>query len=387
MDGKATAMESFPQVDACGSPYQRGRQHGAAVPERIARSASRYRRQLARHNVCAERQAALALGMRPAIERFDPGYLEEMQGIADGAGVPLEDVILINCAAELLFAQGELSAICKELDDRGASLAVLPENAAGERLMHAHHSDWREERLDTAIVLRIRRGGGQDEPDLLMFTGAGCLARHGFNNAGVSLTGSFLGSDRDYRKMANVPLALVRRKMLEAPSMSAAMKLLWQTQRFCSGNLMLAQARVRGDGQHVGNVVSLECAPDEIFWLTPQHGLLVHANHWLCPVARSRLRGQGLAVNPDSLFRQQRAETALLHAINQGPGKISWAMVKNVLADDFPDPGGAFLNADAGYADGRSAAAATILIDAASRTMRIAACKPCQPLAFVEYRL
>lgn len=386
MDGKATLIESFPQVDTCGSPYQRGRQHGAAVPERIVRSASLYRRQLARHSVCTERQNALALGMLPAIERFDPDYLEEMQGIADGAGVPVEDVILINCRTELLFGHGELSAICRELDDRCTSLAVLPVNAESGRLMHAHSSDWREECLDTGIVLRIRRGGSQDEPDLLMFTGAGSLARHGFNSAGVSLTGSFLGSDRDYRQMANVPLVLMRRKMLEAPSMSAAMKLLWQTRRFCSGNLMLAQARVSGDGQHVGDAVSLECAPDEIFWLTPQHGLLVHANHWLCPVARSRLRGQGLAVNPDSLYRQQRMETAMLQAINLGPGKISWAMVKQALADDFPDPGGAFRKLDAENAGARYATAATILIDAARGAMWIAR-KPNQPRAFVEYRL
>jgi isopenicillin-N N-acyltransferase-like protein len=386
MDCKATLTEPFPQVDTCGSPYQRGRQHGAAVPERIVRSAGLYRRQLARHNVCAERQSTLALGMRPAIERFDPDYLEEMQGIADGAGVPLEDVILINCRTELLFGQGELSAICQELDDRCASLAVLPENAESGRLMHAHSSDWREECLDTGIVLRIRRGGSQDEPDLLMFTGAGSLARHGFNSAGVSLTGGFLGSDRDYRLMAGVPLVLVRRKMLEAPSMGAAMKLLWQTRRFCSGNLMLAQARVSADSQHVGDAVSLECAPDEIFWLTPQHGLLAHANHWLCPVARSRLNGQGLAVNPDSLYRQQRVETTLLQAINQGPGKISWAMAKKVLADDFPDLGGAFRKPYGENADARPATAVTTLIDAAGGAMWIAR-KPHQPHAFVEYRL
>ena len=29
-----------------------------------------------------------------------------------------------------------------------------------------------------------------------------------------------------------------------------------------------------------GFAVSLECAPDEAFWITPDDGLIVHANHW-----------------------------------------------------------------------------------------------------------
>ena len=386
MHGIAAAIESFPEVDVCGSPFQRGRQHGAAVPERIVRSARLYRQQLARQNVCAERLSALALGMLPVIKGFDPDYLEEMQGIARGAGVPLEDVILINCRTEMLFGHGELAAICKELDDGCTNLVVLPENAESGRLMHAHNWDWRQECLDTGIVLRIRRGGDAQEPDLLVFTEAGSLARHGFNSAGLSLTGNFLSSDRDYRLLADVPLVLVRRKMLEAPSMNAAMKLLWRTRRFCSNNLMLAQAGVSGDGQHIGDAVDLECAPDEIFWLTPQHGLLVHANHWLCPVARSKLREQGLAFNPDSLYRQRSVETAMLQAINHGPGKIDWATVKKALADDFSGAGCVLRKPDAEGVDAHYATVATTLIDAASRTMWIAR-KPYQPGAFAEYRL
>jgi isopenicillin-N N-acyltransferase-like protein len=386
MNDIAAIPESFPEVDVCGSPYQRGQQHGLAVPERIVRSARLYRQQLARQEVSAERLSALALGMRPAIERFDPDYLDEMQGIAHGAGVPLEDVILINCRTEMMFGHGELSAVCKALDDGCTNLVVLPENAESGRLMHAHNWDWREECLDTGIVLRIRRGGNEREPDVLMFTEAGSLARHGFNGAGVSLTGNFLNSDRDYRQLADVPLVLVRRKMLEAPNMNAAMSILWRTRRFCSNNLMLAQAGVGGDGNAVGDAVNLECAPDEIFWLTPQHGFLVHANHWLCPVARSKLRELGLAVNPDSLYRQRRVEAAMRHAIGHGSGKISWATIKNVLADDFLSAGGVLRKPEAGGADARCATVATTLIDAASRTMWIAR-KPYQSCAFVEYRL
>ncbi len=266
----------FPLVDVQGSPYERGRQHGSAVPEHVARSVALYRGQLERRGVDAARLKELAAAMVPVVGDYDAAYLEELRGIADGAGQSLEDVVVINCRTEMMFGHAELGRARKGLDDGCTGLVVLPEASAEGKLMHAHNWDWREECVDTGIVVRMRR---EDGPDLLMFTEAGSLARHGFNSAGVSLSGNFLSCEQDYQRPAQVPLVLVRRKMLEATNICNAMKVLWASRRFCSNNLMLAQAQ--------GEAVDLECAPDEIFWITPQDGLLVHANHWISPRAPS----------------------------------------------------------------------------------------------------
>ncbi|PFH12165.1 isopenicillin-N N-acyltransferase-like protein [Collimonas sp. PA-H2] len=376
-------VDYFPLIEVAGSAYQRGKLHGCAVPERVARSARLYRQLLMRQGVGAERLTRLALGMRPIVQRFDPAYLDEMQGIADGAGVSLADIILINCRTEMMFGHSEQKLVCQVLEGGGASLAVLPEHAASGRLMHAHNWDWRQECADTGIVLRMRRSGGL--PDLLMFAEAGALGRHGINSAGLSVSGNFLSSERDYRQLADVPLALVRRKMLEAADMNAAMKILWRTRRFCSCHLMLAQTGVDRVGQPFCDVANLECAPDEIFWLAPQDGLLVHANHWLCPVARGKLRELGLAANPDSLYRQRRVETVLQQALFRGSGKIDWTCIKNVLAEDLLDAGGV-LRKPGGKGDAPCATVATTLVDAAAGTMWIARA-PYQSRVFTEYRL
>jgi isopenicillin-N N-acyltransferase-like protein len=320
--------------------------------------------------------------MGTVIQRFDPAYLDEMQGIADGAGVSLADVILINCRTEMMFGHSELKMVCRELEDSCTGLVVMPEHAATGRLMHAHNWDWRQECADTGIVLRMRRDGA-DQPDLLLFAEAGALGRHGFNSAGLSMSGNFLRCDRDYRQLADVPLALVQRKMLEAPDMDSAMKILWRTRRFCSANLMLAQAGIDRGGQSLGDAVNLECAPDEIFWQAPQHGLLVHANHWLCPVARGKLRELGLADNLDSLYRQRRVEAVLQQALCGGSRKIDWACVKNVLAVRFLHAGGVLREPGA---DGQRATVATTLMDTAAGVMWIAR-NPCQSPAFTEYSL
>ncbi|AMP05406.1 acyl-coenzyme A:6-aminopenicillanic acid acyl-transferase family protein [Collimonas pratensis] len=382
MNMRDTDTGHFPLIEVAGTAYQRGRQHGSAAPERVARSARLYRRQLMRQGLGGDRLTRLALGMRAVIQRFDSAYLDEMQGIADGAGVSLADVILINCRTEMMFCHSDLKMVCRELEDRCTGLVVLPEHAAAGRLMHAHNWDWRQECADTGIVLRIRRDGA-DQPDLLLFAEAGALGRHGFNGAGLSMSGNFLSSDRDYRQLADVPLALVRRKMLEAPDMGSAMKILWRTRRFCSRNLMLAHAGVDRVGQALGDAVNLECAPDEIFWQAPQHGLLVHADHWLCPVARGKLRELGLAANPDSLYRQQRVETVLQQALRRGSQKIDWACIKHVLAGDFLYAGGVLRKPDA---EGRHATVATTLMDAGAGAMWIAR-NPCRSQAFTEYRL
>ena len=38
----------------------------------------------------------------PVIEAFEPTYVEEMRGIAEGADVPFEEVVLLNARTEIL---------------------------------------------------------------------------------------------------------------------------------------------------------------------------------------------------------------------------------------------------------------------------------------------
>jgi isopenicillin-N N-acyltransferase-like protein len=369
-----SSAQTFPLVAVSGSPFERGVAHGKAVPERVARSLALYRTQLEKRGVQLERQRELAAGMVPVIAAFDADYLEEMRGIAAGADVTLEDIIIINCRTEMMYGHNEISAARKALDDGCTALVVLPGASATGRLMHAHNWDWREECVNTGIVLRIERTDG---PSVLTFTEAGSLARHGFNSAGISLTGNFLTSDRDYRRPADTPLALIRRKMLEAPSFAAAMRIPYNTQRFCSNNLLLADAG--------GEAVDLECAPDEVFWLTPENEILVHANHWLSLAAQVKLEDRGLKTNPDSIFRQRRVTVALEGAIRSS-GKVGWDTVKDILADEFGKPGGILRWPRTVSHDSISATVATTLMDPADKVMWIAR-KPYEGRNFVEYRL
>jgi isopenicillin-N N-acyltransferase-like protein len=364
--------EGFPLVEVAGTPFERGVQHGRAVPGRVKGSVALYREQLAKRGVSVETTDQLAQNVVPKIRAFDETYFEEMQGMAEGAGVSIEDIILVNCRTEMMYGHAALGPAREALDDGCTGLVVLPGASQTGRLMHAHNWDWRDACVDTGIVLKVKKHG--DGPDMLMFTEAGTLGRHGFNSAGLSLSGNFLTCDRDYKGAADVPLGLLRRKMLECETMTAAMRMLFETRRFCSNNLMLAHAD--------GEAVDLECAPDEIFWLTPEDGILVHANHWVSQPARAKLVDLGLVTTPDSIYRQRRV-TASLQAAK---GAISWDVVKAALADEFGKPEGVLAWPAPASHNSVYCTVATTLMDPAAQTMWVAR-KPYTSRHFVEYRL
>lgn len=363
-------MEHFPIIDLTGTPRDRGYAHGAAVPERIARSAALYRSQMERRGVQWEEQARLARNFMPVIEAYDASYLEEMHGIAEGAGVAVEDIITINCRTEMMFGYEQMRA-SGEKTDGCTGLIVTPDATSHGRLLHAHNWDWREECNDTGVVLRIRYTDG---PDILTFCEAGALARHGFNSNGVAITGNFLMCERDFREAGQAPLGLIRRKLLEAPSYAAALLRLWEKSRYCSNNLMISDAG--------GEAVNLECAPDEIFWTLPENGILVHANHWICPIARTKLRDLGVRNGPDSLYRQRRTMAALQAAA----GRIDIDVLKAVLVDEYGKPDSVLRTPKPASFDSISATVATTLMDTAEQTMWIAR-KPYEKREFIEYRL
>ncbi len=131
-----------------------------------------------------------------------------------------------------------------------------------------------------------------------------------------------------------------------------------------------------------GEAVNLECAPDEIFWTLPEQGLLVHANHWINPCAQFKLQDLGLAMSPDSLYRQRRARATL----EAEDGRIGFDLLKAVLADEYGKPDSILRHPKAVSYNSISATVATTLMDPGAQTMWVAR-KPYEGREFFEYRL
>jgi len=349
-------VEAFPLIDVAGPPHERGRQYGQQAAERIRRGIAHYSGQLARLDLNSDGIAALVRAYLPIIERFDGAYIEEMRGIAAGAEVPFEDVVLLNARTEILKL-GECPDLrARMMEAEGCTgVVALPEATADRSVIHAQNWDWKAECAETAVVLRIRSDGG---PDILTFTEAGGLARSGLNSAGIAITANYLQSDRDYRDIG-VPLALIRRKVLEQQHVALAMRAVHATPKSASNNMMVS---------HCGGIaIDFECAPDETFTVLPERGLLVHANHFVSPVALAKLRDTGVAGTPCTLYRDLRVEGLLAPAIRA----ITVQHVKDALCDVFGTPWSVCRPPRPGVDGGMTATVAMVVMQPALGVMEV----------------
>ena len=317
------AAEPFPLIEVSGPPRERGRQYGRAAAARIRLGVEHYTAQLGAAAFAWPAVRELVHAYLPRIEAFEPAYVEERRGIAEGAGLELEAIVLLNARTEVLKSAQRRQAAAVEPDRDGCTgVVVLPEASHGRTLIHAQNWDWKVECAETAVVLRILRDDG---PDLLTFTEAGGLARSGLNAAGIAITANYLESDRDYRQ-TGVPLALIRRKVLESEHLALAMRAVYATPKSAANNMIVSHAG--------GIAIDFECAPDETFQVHPERGLIVHANHWVSPVALAKLKDTGIANTPCTLYRDLRVRELLAPQI----GTLTRDAVKAALFDDFAAP-------------------------------------------------
>jgi isopenicillin-N N-acyltransferase-like protein len=281
---------------------------------------------------------------------------------------------LLNARTELLKLAGSEALRIGLLSERGAdgctTLIVQPERTFDGVLIHGHNWDWKASCADTCVVLRLRYEGG---PDILTFTEAGALGRFGFNTAGIAITGNYLECERDYRRLG-VPLALIRRKVLEQPLPAMAMKIAYTTAKSGSNNMALSHAST-------GIVHDLECAPDETFVVEPSDGILVHANHWLSPIALGKFPERGMPDSPDSLFRQQRVQRLVADKAQLGLGEVV-----EILSDRAGSPYSVCCPPRPSAVTGETATVATIVMRPALGDMQVAM-MPALGGGFTGYRI
>ncbi|MGN6820301.1 MAG: C45 family autoproteolytic acyltransferase/hydrolase [Sphingomonas sp.] len=347
-------------LEIWGSPRDRGIRYGEGASAEIHRGTSHYIRQMESLGLSQATLADLVEAYLPIIRDFDADHVEEMQGIAQGADLPLSHIVLMNARTELLKLAKEPILRAGLLAERAAegctTIIVQPERTPDGNLIHAHNWDWKSSCADSCIILRIRNDDG---PDMLTFTEAGGLARFGFNSLGIAITGNYLECERDYRTLG-VPLALIRRKVLQQDNPSLAFGAAYATPKSASNNLAISHAPT-------GIVHDLECAPDETFVVEPRDGLLVHSNHWLSPVALAKLRETGVPDSPCTYWRQQRAERLLAPH-----DKIGLDQVRDVLLDTAGTPLSICVPPRASTMTGQTATVASFLMRPALGEMRVA---------------
>ena len=312
----------FPLVRVEGPPRDRGLAYGRAAAERIAAGQDLYREAMGHRGFDWSEVRRLAAEFRPSIEATDADCMTEIDAIAEGAGIDVETVIVINARSEIFNGRtpraNGLEGGCT------SGLALSPATADG-RLLHAQNWDFNAACIGSSIVLRLT---DEDGHRVLTFVEAGGLARSGLNSAGIAITANNLECDQDAGR-TGMPLSMIRRRALMARTFAEAIGTITSAPRAVSNNMTLSHA-----GGDVA--INLETTPDDVFVLYPAaDGLFAHANHFNAPEARVRLRDRALdGRTPCTLYRDRR----VMHHLAADAPTVTRATFERALADDFGHP-------------------------------------------------
>jgi isopenicillin-N N-acyltransferase like protein len=366
-------MGEIPRIRVKGDAFERGRQYGTQAGPRVRRSVEGYLCTFAEMTGWdRSRVREYSRAFAPVIKEFNPGYLEEMRGIAAGAAVDELDVLAINVRTELMFsararaaeAQGRRPAEC-------TSFAVVPPPGSAAPTMVGENWDWLPYCAETVVVLEAEPDDG---PSFVTVVEAGLLAKMGFNAAGLGIAANALVTDED-RGEPGLPFHVLLRALHDCETVSGALAVLQHGYRSSSANYLLAHAD--------GVAVDVEAAPGDfsrLSMLLPEAGLLFHTNHFLAPPPG--VRDISLWAMPDSIVRLGRVLGAA-----RAEKTLTRERLQELLADHADFPFGVCCHPDERMAPAdRSATIASVIIDLRARRMWLSDSNPCcTPYREVDY--
>ncbi|MFJ2773585.1 C45 family autoproteolytic acyltransferase/hydolase [Streptomyces sp. NPDC087300] len=327
------APRTLPVIEISGGPTERGRQYGEAVRPLI-HSALGYYEEAFGHSagLTWDRVTARAARWLEPVRAYAPHLVEEMRGIADGAGVGLLDILALNARGEVIYdksfaemtADGDRAGADEEPAEGCTSFAAYGEASGDGHVWAGQNWDWRAGVADTVVMLRIVQ---PPKPTLIMQVEAGQIGRQGANSAGIALNANGLGGR--FSDAVGLPQTVVRRSVLDQPAITDALDVLCRTRAHIASNALLTCRE--------GFAIDLETTPAGHGWMYPTDGLLVHGNHYQAGIPAALAEGYR-PLSSDSLVRVPRAEQGLraLRAAT-GPDE-SRKIVKQALSDHLGHP-------------------------------------------------
>ena len=360
-------MTSTQHVRVEGTSYQRGQQYGRQAAARVRRSVQAYQQAFAHFAgwdwATVRHEAAR---FEAPIGKLWPAYLDEMRGIADGAGLDLTDVLAINVRTEVMYAATARRAPRAEPPAAGrtraecSAFACVPAPGRKGSTLLGQNWDWLLHSAGTLVVLEARQ---EDGPDFVTVVEAGLLAKTGMNAAGLGLVTNALVTDADTGE-PGLPYHVLLRAILDCATVTEALRVLQSRPRSSSANYLIAHAS--------GAALDVEAAPGDftrLYPVYPQDGVLLHTNHF---ISRGQHTDLSLWAMPSSAVRLQRLQAA------RTP-KPDIEDFRALLADHADYPHSVCHHPDPGdHPREQGATIASVLMDLTARQLWLAAGNPCQ---------
>lgn len=247
-----------------------------------------------------------------------PRYVDEMRGVAEGAGVDFLDIVALNVRTEITFGLFTLHQPTPP-NDGCTSFGYKVSN--GDSIL-AQNWDWQIQQAPNLFVCHIAQPGSTT-PSISMVTEGGIIGKIGLNSAGVGVCMNAIrtrGVNTSY-----LPAHLALRTVLESNSRFAAIEKLKKLGVASSVHFLVAD--------QTGST-GLECTTKGILEIPMDAGgIVVHANNLT-------LEHPGVDEPPwleDSPIRTRRI-AELVGTMKSGKGSPSYDQLFEVFKDETGYP-------------------------------------------------
>lgn len=283
-------LEEFPVpiIRVSGTAKERGLEYGKAARELIHKSISINQKLL-----CSLRKKdvneinQIAMEYKKAVRLYDNDALEEMQGIAEGAQVPFEDIITLNMKAELM------NPYCESTGLGCTTVAINNENefSVGQTF------DWFCICKKLFVILYFK----EDSHEGFMIAEAGCIGGIGMNNRGIVVLLNYLNNF--YIQKEGVSYNCLLRRVLLSDNFTDVQRNLLRSPIAYGLNMLIASKR--------GECIDFELTSKgtDFYNLTNGGKDYVHTNHYLSSKLKTRVISK--AILEESKGRYDEAITYL----------------------------------------------------------------------------
>ncbi|MDQ7830234.1 MAG: C45 family peptidase [Desulfovibrionaceae bacterium] len=314
---------TIPLIELAGTPFEMGLAHGRAMKEAItdfvASIAAVHQANNAYLKAGHETLTAFCLRNIGFLEKFSPGLVDEMRGVAQGAGTTFEEILHLNCFLELedVRAPGLGGRLLPDSLWGCTTVNVMAGASADGRPILAQTYDMEKYYEKYLCLLRLRPENG---PQALVVSFAGILGLCGVNSAGVGLVINKVAAT-DARPGVIYPFIV--RKALAAERIGDALGAAIFSPRATGINYQLAGSGAAFCAETSATTYALLDIP----------GAIAHTNHYLSERMRAFETPNWLS-HGGSMVRRQVAQGFL----DERQGRLTPEALKELSANHVNHP-------------------------------------------------
>lgn len=321
--------EKLPIIKLTGLPFERGRDYGSKEAKRIAGVLSLWFRNLGgfsgtHQSVADNYQSYLdeffsSTKYIEAIKRWAPALLDEVQGIAEGAGQPWKHILGLQLMDEE-WVFGMSKSLIRPTSKCTAFGLVQQKKGITYAGQNMDVPAWVE---GNQLLLRIE--ASQSSPEILVFTLAGNIGLNGLNACGLGISCNTLAQLKP--SIDGLPVAFIVRSVLSKSTIDEAEAFLREIKHASGQNYILSSK---------DDIRCFECSGNQVkaIPIDPLSGGVFHTNH---PLISDNFGSASELCQP----RQYNSEARLQSISNRlGAGSNALRDIKNALAahDDRDNP-------------------------------------------------